>query len=65
MTIQVHYPTKKALKAAVGQTLNYTETSMFEAEFKANGSFPVADGSPKRSWFAKVTMKDGKIAKVE
>ena len=64
MTIQVFYATKKALKESVGKSLNYRETSMFGPEFKADGKFPVADGSPKRSWFAEVTMKEGKIAKV-
>jgi len=62
--MQVHYPSKKALKEAVGQALRYTETSIFGPEFKENGTFCVADGSPARKWFAEVTMKDGKIAKV-
>ena len=64
MTIQVFYAGKKALKASIGCTLNYKETSVFGAEFKANGTFAVADGSPKRAWFAQVTMADSKIAKV-
>lgn len=63
--LQVHYPSKKELKAAIGNSLRYTETSMFGPEFKANGTFCVADGSPKRKWFAEVTMVDGKIAKVK
>jgi hypothetical protein len=62
--IQVHYPSKKALKESIGETLNYNETSMFGPEFKADGKFCVADGSPARKWFAEVTMKDSKIAKV-
>lgn len=62
--IQVHYESKKALKASVGKRLSYTETSMFGPEFKADGTFCVADGSPKRKWFAEVTMKDGLIVKV-
>jgi len=37
---------------------------MFGEEFKRDGKFCVADGSPKRKWFAEVTMADGKIAKV-
>jgi hypothetical protein len=64
MTIQAHYKTKKALKESVGQHLHYSETSMFGDEFQANGSFCVADSSPQRKWFAKVTMKDGLIEKV-
>jgi hypothetical protein len=65
MTIQVFYASKKVLKESVGKSLVYQETSALDEEFKANGSFAVADGSPQRKWFAKVTMKDGKIAKVE
>lgn len=62
--IQAHYPTKKALKEAVGTKLRYNETSMFGPEFKPDGEFCVADSGPNRKWFAKVTMKNGLIAKV-
>ena len=49
----------------MGQELRYEETSMFGPEFKANGTFCVVGPSPdERKWFAEVTMKDGKIAKV-
>lgn len=59
------YPTKKALKEAVGQPLRYVETSMFGAEYTPNGTFAVVGPSPyQRKWFAQVTMSDGKIAKV-
>jgi hypothetical protein len=59
------YPTKKALKEAVGKPLRYEETSMFGAEYEANGSFCVVGPSPReRKYFAKVTMKEGKIFKV-
>ncbi|MDE3022794.1 MAG: hypothetical protein KGI54_13210 [Pseudomonadota bacterium] len=61
--MHAHYQTKKALKAAVGQTLDYSETSFFGAEYRDNGSFPVTN--VKRSWFANVTMANGLIAKVE
>ena len=60
------YPTKKALKESVGQSLRYVETSMFGAEFQSNGTFCVVGPSPyKRNWFAEVTMQDGKISKVK
>lgn len=60
------YPTKKMLKSAVGTELVYEETSIFGAEFKMDGTFAVVGPSPtSRKWFASVTMKDGKIAKVE
>lgn len=62
MTMHVHYPTKKALKEAVGQRLRYSETSIFGPEYKSNGTFAVTD--PTHKWFAQVTMVDGKIAKV-
>ncbi|RLC29309.1 MAG: hypothetical protein DRH37_07795 [Deltaproteobacteria bacterium] len=60
----LHYPTKKALKLAVGQPLRFTETSMFGAEYCSTGTMTGCN-HPKRSWFASITMKDGKIAKVE
>ena len=71
----LNYPSKKELKTHVGEALNYTETSMFGAEFKPNGTFcgsnrPQIAGFPKRElrgnceFVASVTMKDGKIASV-
>jgi len=63
--IQVFYKTKKELKEQVGKSLFYKETSFFGEEYKSNGTFAVADGSPQRKWFATVTMKDNVIAKVE
>jgi hypothetical protein len=59
------YKTKKDLKACVGKPLGFQETSMFGAEYKANGKFAVVGPSAyERKWFAEVTMADGKIAKV-
>jgi hypothetical protein len=59
------YPTKKALKESVGQSLRYEETSFFGEEYKSNGTFAVVGPSPlKRNWYAQVTMVDGKINKV-
>lgn len=60
------YKTKKELKASIGQSLRYEETSLFGSEYKADGSFAVVGPSPhNRKWYAEVTMKDGKIARVE
>lgn len=60
-----HYPFKKDLKASIGKPLKYEETSMFGPEYRENGSFTVVGPSPyQRKWFARVTMKDGKIAAV-
>jgi hypothetical protein len=60
-----NYPTKKALKQAIGQSLRYEETSFFGPEYRENGTFAVVGPSPyQRKWFASVTMKDGKILKV-
>ena len=59
------YKTKKDLKGAVGKPLRYNETSMYGPEYKANGEFCVVGPSAyERKWFAKVTMKDGVIARV-
>ena len=61
-----NYPTKKALKAAVGKRLAYIETSMFGAEYRDTGAFAVVGPCPytSRKWYAQVTMADGRIAKV-
>jgi hypothetical protein len=60
-----NYLTKKALKESIGKSLRYEETSMFGEEFRENGTFCVVGPSPyQRKWYASVTMKDGKIAKV-
>jgi hypothetical protein len=66
MTLAVAgYKTKKALKEAVGQRLNYTETSMFGPEYKPDGQFAVVGPSAyERKWFATVKMVNGLIAKV-
>lgn len=59
------YKTKKDLKAAVGNTLRYTETSMFGPEYKRDGKFAVVGPSAdQRKWFAEVTMVNNIIAKV-
>lgn len=60
------YKTKKDLKASIGQTLAYEETSMFGLEYKSNGSFCVVGPSPTiRKWYATVTMENDLIIKVE
>lgn len=65
MTMVAGYKHKKDLKAAVGYSLNYEETSMFGPEYRADGSFSVVGPSAyERKWFARVTMRDGKIIKV-
>lgn len=69
----LNYASKKELKAQIGQPLNYTETSAFGAEFKADGTFTgcnrpsINRDIPKgsREFFASVTMKGGKIARVD
>ena len=53
---------------AAGQPLEYTETSLFGAEFRSDGEFtgcnrPHLTGY-KREFFASVRMKDGLIFKV-
>lgn len=60
------YKTKKDLKAAKGEPLLYVETSMFGAEYRENGTFAVVGPDPflRRTWYAQVTMRDGKIEKV-
>ena len=69
MTMIVLYPTKKELKDSIGEPLKYQETSMFGNEYRADGSFsgcnrPHLTGF-KREFFARITMADGKISRVE
>jgi len=69
MTMIVLYPTKKELKDSIGEPLKYRETSMFGNEYKFNGSVygcnrPHITGF-QREFFARITMVDGKISRVE
>ena len=60
------YPFKKDLKRAIGKPLRYDEDSMFKSDYMDNGTFNVVGpSSRKRKWYARVTMKDGKIERVE
>lgn len=68
MTMLVNYPTKKDLKAAIGQRLRYTETSLFGPEYRSDGVLYVAHRphlQGGREYFAQVTMRDGLIAAVK
>jgi hypothetical protein len=60
------YMTRKALKAAIGTTLKFTETSIFGTEFRAGKPMAVVGPSAyKRDWYASVTCDiNGKILKV-
>jgi len=59
------YKSKKLLKESIGKDLRYEETSFFGAEYRENGTFCVVGPSAyQRKWYARVTMRDGKIAKV-
>lgn len=68
MTLIAKYPTKKELKANVGQPLRYLETSVFGPEYRDNGTLTVANRPHitrlGREFFAQVTLKDGLIVKV-
>ena len=70
MLLAIGYESKKAMKAAIGQPLSYQETSMFGPEYKSNGVLTIAHrpyitSGKGREFFANVTMKNGKIEKVE
>ena len=65
----LNYPSKKVLKENIGQSLNYTETSVFGNEYKSDGQFvgcnrPTITNNKGREVFASVTMKDDKIEAV-
>jgi hypothetical protein len=63
-----NYPTKKDCKAAIGTELRCIETSIFGEEYRDNGVLTVAHRphvtGRGREWFARITMRDGLIAKV-
>ena len=67
--IVFNYPSKKVLKENVGKPLRYIETSMFGEEYRPNGTLVGANRphitGQGREFFAKVTMQDGLIARVE
>lgn len=67
--IVFNYKSKKELKECIGQPLSYIETSLFGAEYRADG---VLTGANRphitgigREFFANVTMKGGLIAAVK
>lgn len=63
MTIQLYYKTKKELKNNIGSQLDYSETNMFKDEYKENGIVIGCDVA--RKWFAKVTIKNNIIERVQ
>lgn len=63
------YPTKKALREAIGKPLQVTETSIFGDEFRPNGWNTVARRphvcGGGREFFARVRCENGIIKEVE
>lgn len=64
-----NYVSKKVLKENIGKPLRYIETSMFGAEYKANGLLTGANRphitGQGREFFANVTMENGLIKGVK
>ena len=64
-----NYASKKELKTCVGKPLDYIETSMFGAEYKADGLFTGANRPhithKGREFFANVVMQNGLIKSVK
>lgn len=64
-----NYPSKKELKASIGQPLRYIETSIFGAEYKPDGLLTGANRPHitgiGREFFANVIMENGKIKAVK
>jgi hypothetical protein len=64
-----NYSSKKELKAAIGQPLRYTETSLFGAEYKPDGMITGANRphitGKGREFFANVMMENGLIKSVK
>ena len=67
--IVFNYASKKDLKASIGKPLRYIETSMFGAEYKADGMLTGANRphitGKGREFFANVTMENGLIKGVK
>ena len=64
-----NYKSKKDLSENIGKPLNYTETSMFGPEYKANGVLvgsnrPYLTENKGREFFAEVIIKNNIIVKV-
>ena len=64
-----NYASKKELKSAIGQPLDYIETSMFGEEYKADGLLTGANRPhithKGREFFANVVMQNGLIKSVK
>jgi hypothetical protein len=69
VTLIAKYPTKKAAKQAIGEKLKYVETSLFGAEYRDDGRLTVANRplitGEGQEWFGIITMRKGRIFKVE
>jgi hypothetical protein len=67
--IVFNYASKKDLKDSIGKPLRYIETSMFGAEYKADGMLTGANRphitGKGREFFANVTMENGLIKGVK
>tara|TARA_R110000751_G_scaffold175225_1_gene281443 strand:+ start:87 stop:314 length:228 start_codon:yes stop_codon:yes gene_type:complete len=72
----LNYKSKKQMKESIGESLDYTETSMFGNEYNSDGTFvgcnrPYSPEYPKfsqrkgREFFASITMKNGLIQVVK
>jgi hypothetical protein len=64
-----NYPSKKVLKEQIGKQLNYIETSIFGAEYVSDGTMVGANRphitGQGREFFAKVTMQNNRIVRVD
>lgn len=61
-----HYRTKKELRESKGAPLRHSETSVFAREYTQNGIvYVVGPTAYNRKWYARVTMKDGIVSRVE
>lgn len=67
--IVFNYPSKKVLKEQIGKQLNYIETSIFGAEYVSDGVMVGANRphitGQGREFFARVTMQNNRIIKVD
>jgi hypothetical protein len=60
------YATKSALKKAIGEPLQYEETSLYGTEYTSTGTLTMVGPSAyNRKWYAQITMENGKIKSVK
>ena len=64
--MEAQYATREALEDSIGRELRYVEVSMVGPEYHGDGEYTVVGppSSQPHEWYARVTVRDGMIARV-